>query len=220
MWFTEVIFMINTHCPWPGPGCSSALWSCFFCKVPVQTWPSFLSGHWPTCQERSWGKPCQELWLEHKKCDQSSYLRDFFKSTRNTFDTLSLQLSLSASAIFLGSRISPMTEGFLKEKENVEVFATWIQSFPSLHSLIPSWGTKHPEGCCAKVCLKHRSDGWGAWRARVKAMMLCCCECSVPSWDLHTWGRFFQSETSQLLGSFFPCSGTHTALLQGLAPGF
>lgn len=26
-----------------------------------------------------------------------------------------------------------MTEGFLKQKENVEVVTTWIQSFPSLH---------------------------------------------------------------------------------------
>lgn len=85
--------------------------------------------------------------------------------------------------------------------------------------LIPSWGTKHSKGCCAKVCPKHRSDGWGAGRASVKAMMPCCCEGSVPSWDLHTRGRLFQSETSQLLGSFFPCSGAHTALLQGLAPG-
>lgn len=85
-----------------------------------------ISWHWPRCEERSWGKPCQELWLKYKKCNQSSYLGDFFKSTRNPFDTLSLQLSPSASAVFLGNRISPMNEGFLKQKENVEVVTAWI----------------------------------------------------------------------------------------------
>lgn len=72
------------------------------------------------------GKTCQDLWLKYKKCNQSSYLQDFFKSTRNPFDTLSLQLSLSASAMFLGNRISPLNEGILEQKENVEVVTVWI----------------------------------------------------------------------------------------------
>lgn len=75
------------------------------------------------------GETCQELWLKYKKCNQTSYLWDFFKSTRNPSDTL----SLSVSAMSLGNRISPMTEGFLKQKENMKVITAWIQSFPSLH---------------------------------------------------------------------------------------
>lgn len=54
------------------------------------------------------------------------------------------------------------------------------------------------------MCLKHRSDGWGAGRASVKAMLLCCCEGSVPSWDLHTWGRFFPLWDKPAFGQLLP----------------
>lgn len=51
-----------------------------------------------------------------------------------------------------------MAEGFLRQKENVEM---GIQSFPSLdlHCVGPVLRNKleEPKGCSADVCLKHRS---------------------------------------------------------------
>lgn len=174
-----------------------------FCIAAVETWPSLcserISWHWPMCQERSWGSPmgnvlcwqelqclqCKDKRTGRQKVQpgKSSYLWDLFKSARNPFDALSLQLSLPASVLFLGNRISPMAEGFLKQKENLEMSTMWIQSFSSLdlHCVGPILRNKLEEhkSCFNEVHPKRRSLTVEVQEKQMSKR--CCCEGSVPS---------------------------------------